>query len=199
MLSLDKIQDILKQRAEVIPSDEPGTRAAVAIILREPVQGWGSEVLFIQRSEDPRDPWSGHMAFPGGRKDESDVDLRHTTEREVLEEIGLDLRKTSTFLRRMEDLPAYARGRRVGMVVTPFVYALTEELREDALQLSDEVAALHWSPLLHLSSEKAQGTLDYVHEGTLLKLPCVRLENNKTVWGLTYQMLSTFLQTLRTP
>ncbi len=39
--------------------------AAVAAVVRQ--AGDGVEVLFIHRAEDPKDPWSGHMAFPGGR------------------------------------------------------------------------------------------------------------------------------------
>ena len=29
----------------------------------------GPSVLFIERARHPGDPWSGHMAFPGGRVD----------------------------------------------------------------------------------------------------------------------------------
>ena len=201
MFSRAKIQAILSQSAAE-PADPSITeasvkRAAVGVILREPVQGRGCEVLFIQRAEDPRDPWSGQMAFPGGRKDEGDLNLQHTTEREVLEEIGLELRGQATLLHQMQDLPAIARGRPVGLVITPFVYVLHSPAVGESLTLSDEVAQTYWTPLTHLSSENAQGSFDYLHDGQTIQLPCTYLENRKTVWGLTYQMLSSFLNTLK--
>jgi 8-oxo-dGTP pyrophosphatase MutT (NUDIX family) len=197
MHTLKHIREALAKSSPAVHSDEPGSRAAVAIILREPVEGWGAEVLFIQRAEDPRDPWSGHMAFPGGRKDDGDVDLRATTEREVSEEIGFDLRSHATLLCQMPDLPAIARGRRVGLVITPFVYALESHAAPESFVLSDEVASTHWSQIVHLNSKNAAGSFDYLHEGHTIRLPCIYLENRKTVWGLTYQMLLSFFQKLR--
>jgi len=47
-------------------------QAAVAMILRD--AGPVPEVLFIERASHPGDPWSGHMAFPGGRVDPGDSD-----------------------------------------------------------------------------------------------------------------------------
>ena len=61
----------------LLPDVEGQTRAAVAALLR-PGEG-GVEILFIHRAEDPRDPWSGHMAFPGGREDPGDADLMRMT------------------------------------------------------------------------------------------------------------------------
>ena len=45
-------------------------RAAVAIILRE--GGEATEMLMIRRAIRDGDPWSGHMGFPGGRRDPGD-------------------------------------------------------------------------------------------------------------------------------
>ena len=36
------------------------------------------ELLFIRRSEREGDPWSGHVAFPGGRRSADDPDLPAT-------------------------------------------------------------------------------------------------------------------------
>ena len=67
----------------------PGRRARVAIALHE---GGGSlELLFIERASRDGDPWSGHMAFPGGRVDDTDLGPRAAAERETLEEVGLSL------------------------------------------------------------------------------------------------------------
>src|SRR6476646_9126644 len=69
--------------------DAEGLRAAVAAIMRE--RNGRAEILFIKRAERESDPWSGHMAFPGGRREPSDETLLHTARRETLEEVGLDL------------------------------------------------------------------------------------------------------------
>ena len=65
-------------------------QASVALILRGP-EGASQEVLFIERATRESDPWSGHMAFPGGRLDDSDATSRAAAERETVEEVGLSL------------------------------------------------------------------------------------------------------------
>ncbi|MCA9639821.1 MAG: NUDIX domain-containing protein, partial [Myxococcales bacterium] len=73
-----------------------GRFAAVAAVLR-PTDA-DTEVLLIRRAEHEGDPWSGHMAFPGGRHDPTDPDLLTTARRETLEEVGLDLSRRARLL-----------------------------------------------------------------------------------------------------
>ena len=67
-------------------------QAAVAAIIR--ADSAGLEILFIRRSHRQGDPWSGHLAFPGGRLEKEDASPREAAERETLEEIGLPLMNT---------------------------------------------------------------------------------------------------------
>ena len=69
--------------------NEEMRESVVAIILRNPAPQ--TELLFIKRSESAGDPWSGHMAFPGGHREADDAGLKETAIRETKEEIGLDL------------------------------------------------------------------------------------------------------------
>ena len=46
--------------------------AAVAAIVAKDVE---PEILVLKRRAHPHDPWSGHYAFPGGRRDPEDSDL----------------------------------------------------------------------------------------------------------------------------
>ncbi|MFI5422275.1 MAG: NUDIX domain-containing protein, partial [Nitrososphaerales archaeon] len=41
--------------------------AAVCAILKEGTKASGPELLLVKRAVSTRDPWSGQMAFPGGR------------------------------------------------------------------------------------------------------------------------------------
>src|SRR5258707_7926377 len=63
--------------------------AAVALVLA----GDPSDLrlCFIRRVEKPNDPWSGHMAFPGGRASLGDASARAVAEREAREEVALVL------------------------------------------------------------------------------------------------------------
>lgn len=177
-------------------SPEPGRRAAVAAVLRERPRARTAELLFIRRAEHPRDPWSGHMAFPGGRREESDPDLLATAVRETREEIGLDLASHASLLTRLPDVPAVARGRRMGLVIAPFVFALQGH-DGDALVPNAEVAETVWVPLDWLAAGGGRAAYPYEFEGNTIELPSVRLEGGRVVWGLTYQMLHLLLGAVR--
>ncbi len=168
-----------------------GAHAAVAAVLREGAQG--AEVLLIQRAEREGDPWSGHMAFPGGRRDATDADLHATAVRETREEVGLDLATHGRLLGRLADLQAIARARPTGMTITPFVFALTGEatLTFDP----EEVAAALWVPIAPLARGEGAGTVVYEREAGRLELPCWRIQGH-VVWGLTHRMLLSLFEVI---
>lgn len=186
--------DSLRARLAALPhatdSAEPGDRAAVSAVIRSH-PAHGAELLFIRRAEHPLDPWSGHMAFPGGRREPHDPDLSHTALRETLEEVGLDLRRDGALLTRLDDVPAIARGERMGLVIAPFVCALDRPA--ETVTQPEEVAETLWVPLSTLAAGEGEGLYAYHHKGTDLQLPCIRL-GDRVVWGLTYFMLQTLLQ-----
>lgn len=64
-------------------------RSAVAMILQ--VRAGELNILMIKRAEREGDPWSGHMAFPGGRMDKVDAHGFAVAVRETEEEVGLTL------------------------------------------------------------------------------------------------------------
>lgn len=156
----------------------------MAAVLRD--AGPGLELLFIRRAEDPRDRWSGHMAFPGGRVEPGDADLEATAVRETAEEIGLDLRAQGERLGGLDELHAIARGRPVDLGITPFVFRLHGPAH---LTLNAEVTSLHWLSLDALLGDRHLSTFEYVHEGTKLQLPCLRVDE-VVIWGLTFRMFA---------
>src|SRR6185436_21144367 len=91
------------QRLPAESASPAGDQAAVAVILIGSEATSTLELLLIQRSERAGDPWSGHMALPGGRRDARDIDLRATAMRETREEIGVEL-STARLLGRLDDL-----------------------------------------------------------------------------------------------
>jgi 8-oxo-dGTP pyrophosphatase MutT (NUDIX family) len=189
---LRHVRDRFAAAIEASVDPEPAARAAVAIVLRE--GNAGVEALFIRRAEDPRDPWSGHVAFPGGRHDPVDADLAATAVRETREEVGLDLSLHGEAIGRLSDLPAVARGKRVGMTISPFVWAIDHHVD---LVPNEEVAETIWAPLLPYLRGDLRTIHPYVYQGRPLELPAHRL-GERVIWGLTYQMLETLLDLFRT-
>ena len=162
---------------------EGGSRAAVACVFRE--DGLGLEVLLIHRAEDPRDPWSGQLAFPGGRVDPGDRSVAAAAVRETNEEIGLDLESQAVFLGRFSDLEAVAKGRRQGLVIEPFAFELHGS---EQLVLNHEVQEAFWLPVSFLADRGRRSSMDYIVEGREIRLPCYRWEG-RVLWGLTLKIL----------
>ena len=180
---------LLAHEAGRVP-DAVAARAAVALVLRQGAAGL--ELLFIRRADDPRDPWSGQMAFPGGRAEPGDPELRATAIRETLEEIGLDLARRGEYLGALDEVRAMARLRPLDLAITPFVFHLRGEA---ALTVGEEVESVHWLPLAGLLSLEARSSYEYRHDGGVLSFPCLRLEG-VVIWGLTYRMLGSFTSLL---
>ena len=151
--------------------------AAVAILLREEEDDY--ETLIVRRAVVPRDPWSGDMAFPGGKKAPQDKTLRDTVVREVSEETGIDL----DALRYIGALPVLFSSMKPERDVLPIVY-LYEGRPE--IRLNSELTAYRW---VHLKELRASRTTEKVKgwEGEVFKL------GDDIVWGLTYRMLDNLL------
>jgi 8-oxo-dGTP pyrophosphatase MutT (NUDIX family) len=162
---------------------DPGLlRAAVAMVLRQGEHGL--ELLFIRRAEHPNDPWSGQMAFPGGRTEPGDVGLRATAIRETSEEIGLALERQGMYLGALDEVRAMARLRPMNLAIAPFVFRLDVSAE---LTLSDEVTSAHWLPLTRLLDPAARSAYVYEQQGSRIEFPCLRLDG-LMIWGLTYRM-----------
>ena len=194
---MPSIAEIRRRLAAHQPVTQPpgGMRqAAVAMILRE--AGQAPEVLFIERASHPGDPWSGHMAFPGGRIDPGDSDPRAAAERETLEEVGLDLASAEP-LGRLDDLHGHHAAGVASLVISAFVYRAQGEQN---LTPNHEVRDAFWFPLASLleparfvehPGRRVQG---YSLPGILVGEP-----DRHVVWGLTYRFLEGFFRVVGRP
>jgi len=164
-------------------------QAAVAVVLRE---GDPESVLIVRRAEFVGDPWSGHAAFPGGRRELSDTDLAATARRETLEETDIDLALCARPIGPLPPVLPLSRNL-PSISVTPFVYRVGAGVR--ARPASSEIVSVHWISLQKLLLPEASSTLRIASgkaKGATLKYPCYRVDG-LVIWGLTYRILSSFL------
>ena len=189
-LSVDDIRRRLRAHAPRI-IEPSGKRAAVAAVLHD--GNAGSELLFIERAERPHDPWSGHMAFPGGRVDPGDASVRHAAERETREEVGLDL-ASAELLGRLDDIEGAPPGFD-SLVVSAFVYRLD---RRAAPTPNDEVREVLWVPTAHLQERDRRVPFYWPREQREMHSPgiLVGAPGRHVVWGLTYRFLELFFAAL---
>ena len=180
------VRGALRRHTPVLVDEPVGHRAAVAAVLREKPDGL--ELLFMRRAEHERDPWSGHVSFPGGRAEPGDDDLLSTAVRETAEETGLDLRRDAELLGRLDEVRAMARGRPVDLAIAPFVFRLHRPADGTP---NHEVVSLHWLPLSRLLDPGYRSTLELSREHGLLHVPCLRIDE-LVIWGLTYRMFENF-------
>lgn len=174
-------------RTDAFDPPPPGRHAVVAAILRDSPDG--VELLLIRRAEHELDPWSGHMALPGGHGDASDASLVATAVREVSEEVSLDLFEHAELLGR---LPAVVAAP-TQLTIYPLVFAL--ELGHEPEPNPREVQEVVWATLDHLRSPAAVShyLLDVQQQRHRFPAYDVR---GRTVWGLTYRILGALLGTL---
>jgi len=158
-------------------------RSAVAMILQ--VQRGELHILMIKRAEREGDPWSGHMAFPGGRMEKSDANGFEVAVRETAEEIGLQLNDEDECIGRLSDLNARPRRTALGMAVSPFVFRLD---REVVFKPNYEVAETVWVPVEYLMEESNRETMQWQWKGMEIPMPCYMYQGY-CIWGLSLMML----------
>lgn len=185
------LRSSLASRRPVEAEEEAGVRkAAVALIFRVGQDG-SPELLFIKRAEYQGDPWSGQIAFPGGRQEGGDHSLQETAARETREETGIDLTREGMVVGVLDDL----RPRTVrlpAVVVRPYIAVLE---RSEPLELSPEVALAFWIPFGTLAHKEAWSEDTVFARGVQINARVFRHEDH-VIWGMTERILAQLLELL---
>jgi 8-oxo-dGTP pyrophosphatase MutT (NUDIX family) len=180
-------REIIEKVAENLTTLEPKSKglrfAAVSIIFRDRDS---SSVLLIKRADRADDPWSGQIAFPGGKMQQGDGTARDTAVRETKEEVGIDLDKAAEFLGYAGATTTHTRT----MDVIPSVFVLKHAVD---IKPNEEVASYRWVNLEDFLGPNGKSTYRLNYEGRTVELPAF-LVGDYVVWGLTHRILSFVLE-----
>jgi 8-oxo-dGTP pyrophosphatase MutT (NUDIX family) len=180
--------DLLKEVVDAMEADESlvwgePRHASVGIIVAGANEN--PSICFIRRAKWESDPWSEHIAFPGGSRS-ADEDAVQTLRRELQEEIGWVIEEH----RRPTPLPQLRirlAGRERLMLLDAFVYRVEGE--PPVLKCGPEVASAFWIPVSELWNTK---NLDYHalgDNGETLVYPAIRTSHG-IIFGITLRVLT---------
>ncbi len=192
-LSVSDIKQLKGYQARPKPADAL-VQAAVAIIVRDTEAG--SEFLMMQRAKSERDPWSGQMAFPGGKIDPGDNGARAAAMREAYEEVGIELHDDD-YIGQLDDLYGLKVDGVFSVHVSCFIFKPQAEIKPIA---NYEVADLVWLPLAFLHDP--DNAHDYNHPANkAFSMPAVMINADKDqiLWGLSLRMLVMLHEILQRP
>lgn len=168
-------------------------RAAVAILLAG--EAPALRLCLIRRAEREGDPWSGHVALPGGRAQPEDAHPRAAAERETAEEIGLHL-GDARFLGGIDELPLGRHGG-TGAVLSAFAWhvgSACPPLEPDPREL----AFAGWIELHTLWDPAAVTTIDWPWQGETYRFAGIAWDD-AVLWGLTLRVLGRLAEIVGRP
>jgi 8-oxo-dGTP pyrophosphatase MutT (NUDIX family) len=194
LLRLPPLLDPYRGREDDPPPRPGGWLAAVSVVLRasslvQPDADAALDILLIRRATHTGDPWSGDMAFPGGRRDPEDPSLLHTAMRETHEEVALPLAQRGSLLGSLSVVAPRSRHL-PPLTILPLVFTVPHGTQAHRAA-PEEVDEVLWVPLRHFRSPEArtQHTLPHM-EG--LTFPAFNV-GERVVWGLTHRVLTDLL------
>jgi 8-oxo-dGTP pyrophosphatase MutT (NUDIX family) len=166
-------------------------KAAVALILFPKSEDNDLLILLIQRKTRSGDPWSGQLAFPGGRYTGKDQNVLTTAIREVMEETGLDLREFS-ILGTLDEIVSGSFSIRV----TPFV-ALSKVPTPNVKIDPKEVESYFLIPLSFFENKDNLKPYSIARPGKQVQVPSYPYEGNQVIWGMTLRIIENLLERIQ--
>jgi len=173
LIAVEKLLNALRSTSE-----EQDANAAVALLLKNVDQDLN--LFLAKRAENPADPWSGQMAFPGGKRVAGDCNLKQTIIRETFEETNINLLDHCRFLGVMK---VQISTQNPELKILPFVILLEHE---PTIRLNKkELELFFWLPLKGLIKHKRLVKFNFGEFPAYIIGPNV-------VWGITYSILEEF-------
>jgi len=176
------LADIMSRLSSAQPAVESKKVAAVSVIIKGRAR---PRTLLIRRAESAGDPWSGQVAFPGGKMAEGDRSARQTAIRETKEEVGVDLAKYAKFA----GYHSFFRTHTGDMDVIPVVFLLERAVK---VSPNGEVSGHRWVGLDEFLQPSAASTYHIVVGGAARDMPAYAV-GDYVVWGLTHRIISSLL------
>jgi 8-oxo-dGTP pyrophosphatase MutT (NUDIX family) len=182
---LERFRHVLEHRVRrSIDTEPPLLRAGVLIPLL--MRSDGIEILFTRRTDTVL-THKGQISFPGGQREDSDVETVETALRESYEEIGLEPSRV-TVLGELDDVFTAVSS----FVITPVV-GMVEGGIENLRPAPDEVKSLLMVPVsrlldsdVHTTETRSVGEQQYrIHYYTL---------GDDVIWGATGRIVYQFLK-----
>jgi 8-oxo-dGTP pyrophosphatase MutT (NUDIX family) len=127
---------------------------------------------------------SGQIAFPGGKKEETDIHLEFTARRECFEEIGLPI-ESGFLIKEMTKVFIPVSN----FIVYPFVFFV--DFLPELIASEREVEDIIHYKIDHLLKDEHQSKMDILLPNNILQknIPCFEIENKK-IWGATALILN---------
>jgi 8-oxo-dGTP pyrophosphatase MutT (NUDIX family) len=191
--SLERIRRALTGYEPLALEVEGRRHAAVALVLRESARG-EPEVLFIERAHHEGDPWSGHMAFPGGGVEPGDADAQAAAERETFEEVGIHLGDAER-IGRLDDKEGNPLTQ-PRLVISAYVFRVRSAV--DPVP-NHEVREAFWFPVAGLLDPARHVDYRIPRGGPAFPGILVGVPKRHVVWGLTYNFLESFFHLVGRP
>lgn len=185
----NKIRQKLSNIHETLPVQAGILNAAIALVFRR--QNNLIELLFMQRSQNPKDPWSGHISFPGGACELEDQHTQATAIRETREELGISLTQDN-WLGCLNTIygPVIKQDKQVRLA--PHIFFLSDQ--QEPI-LNEEAQAAFWVPLSHLMEQENVYKFDHPN---LSEYRMYGLNINASIdvllWGLSLKVLYDFFE-----
>ena len=186
MSRLIRLTSLLASRSPTAADSTGRSEASVALV-------WALDplaLLPIRRAEHPKDPWSGQMGLPGGRRGVGDEDLLATAIRETAEEVGVDL-SGALNLGALDDL-APVTAVLPPILVRPFVFQVEGR---PGLRPNAEIAAARWVELDSLLAPGVYDSFPVEAGGFRIHRQGYALPEG-VVWGMTERILTPVLKVL---
>ena len=186
--------ELLRQYQPKLNEEPSSLSAAVAIVLRDGDDG--TEFLLMQRAKHDADPWSGQMAFPGGKVETSDVSRRAAAMRETAEELSVDL-KDEDYIGQIDDIYGNNISSKASLHLSCFIFKPKRKLSPLG---NHEVADIVWLSASYLNDAKNEHEFFHPKDSSL-RMPAVMIDSDKKqiLWGLSLRMIQRLFEIVGKP